>query len=171
MPSPALVRTGGNWDCWFSLPRLSLKWSPQDHLMEIQGSNPQSRDQELNSALRVSGPSSKWSLPALFLRHSLILHSCLHKTSVSPSTMWALKHSCGINPPVWGCFSVWWEGTGASATQLLHDLSHLASPWWLCAQDRAVTSSCKWGKCCLGHPKSFYWFQSVQGWVSRAQYC
>lgn len=85
----------------------------------------------------------------------------------------ALKHSCGINPPVWGCFSVWYKGTVSSATQLLHDLIlvtllhlggslHRIELWHPPVNDENVP----WD-----HPKSFYWFQWVQSWVSRAEYC
>lgn len=56
------------------------------------------------SALRVSGPSIKWSLPASFSHHALILHSCLHKTSVSPSTMWGSEILLWHQSPCLGTF-------------------------------------------------------------------
>lgn len=126
---------------------------------EVQVSSHLTRDQETGLSSRSFRPSSKWSPPASFSHHTLILHPCRHQSSISPSAPW------GSEILMW--HQQWWsvwdifmhistpivQGTRELESLHLSCFMALVTSLYLSGclrQGRAVTCSFKGGKGCLG---------------------
>lgn len=140
--------------------------------MDIQASNPQSRDQEPHLS-----SESFWTIQQVN-SSCLILKSCFDSSSLSAQDFClSFNHVRLWNTPVasnplsgdvFQCGTKELEPLPLSCCRILVPLLHLDGSlhrielWHPPANEENVP----WD-----HPKSFYWFQLVQGWVSRAEYC